>query len=206
MSGRTRGKSRVRRASSTQLAFPQTGEGAAPILEYTNGRQFEAIRAAQPLVLFYKDNEASEANPSVFDPELDERLVELHAEPYELGQFTLAGYEACVTRASYECRPHPDQDTLVGLVRDEVAGIDPATVVVLVYRRDDSASSPARARWTNPFRNTINGCVDGAPSQPLVFFTQFAFEPAYRAQIIWHREPTTNSTIGLIGVRYMGQI
>ena len=192
----------VRAVSSTQIA---PARSRASVLLYSNAEQFNAIRTSRPLVLFYRDNAADDVNASVFDPELDERLVQMHADPYNLATFSLAGYEACVTRASYELRYHPQQEAVIDIVSNEVSGINTDTALVLVYRRDDASVSPALNRFTNPMCNTLNGLNDGTPSTELVFFSQHSFEPVFRGQIIWQRSQAVNSTIGIIAVRYLGQ-
>lgn len=201
-SGRRR--ARLRRVSSTQLAFPDNRD-SLPRLEFTNARQFAALPSAQQTVLFYKDNGANESNPSVFDPELDEDLLALHLEPYPPAVFSLASYEACVTRASYECRPHPNQRAVLELVGDDVAGTG-ADMQALVYRRDEPGASLARNRRANPFTNTVNGCGEGRQSEPLILFSQYSFEPVKRIQIVWHREPSRNSIVGLIVVRVLDNL
>jgi len=208
MSGGKRRRSQsLARTTSERLEFPgqqqqqQEQQLQVQLVEYRNAAQFESIKA-KPLVLFYKDND-QEDNPTIFDPELDEYLIELHAEPYAIDETALETYMACVTRATYECRAHPDQANMLAAVRDETVDADPETTVVLVYMRDSAVRSVSRNRRANPFRNTINGLVDGRASPALMFFTQYSFEPYYRAQIIWHREPAFNATIGLIAVRFV---
>lgn len=187
-------------------------------LDFTNAEQFDAIETSRPLVLFYKDN-ASDDNPSIFDPELDDVLLSLHADPYADNDGRGGGgdegdqpplmqqYEAYVTRASYECRLHPQQAEVLAAMRDEtVNSVDVESLVVLVYKRDAAARSVAKNRYANPFRNTINGLVDTRPSPPLLLYTQHSLEPYCRARIVWHREPRTNSTIGLIGLQIIERI
>lgn len=198
MSSGKRRRSTPVRTASDRLEFPPRQQ---VLFEYRNTEQFESIRA-KPLVLFYKDN-GDDENASIFDPGLDEYLVELHTDPFAITATALETYEACVTRAAYECRVHPDQAAMLAAVREETVDADAQTTVVLVYKRDSAGRSAARNRRSNPFRNTINGLVDARASPALMFFTQYSFEPYYRAQIIWHREPTFNATIGLIAVRFV---
>lgn len=196
------GRRTLKRLGSDQLGFAGSGARRGE-LEFTNAEQFDSIGTAQPLVLFYKDNNSDE-NPSIFDPELDEALLDLHESPFD--ESPLAAYEAYVTRASYECRLHPQQELLLSLVRDEVAGVDPQSILVMVYKRDSAARSIARNRRSNPFLNTVNGLVDTRPSPPLVLFTQHSLEPFCRAALVWHREPRANSTIGLIALQIIERI
>lgn len=190
---------------SEQLALPNSVVRERTTLEFTNAEQFRAIATARPLVLFYKDND-SDDNPSIFDPEIDEELLELHRDAFADEPVPLPQYEACVTRATYECRMHPQQTEAVALVRDEVAGIDPSLIIVMVYKRDAAVNSIARNRYASPFRNTINGLVDTHPSPPLLLFTQHSFEPYCRAALVWHREPRINSTIGLLALQIIERV
>lgn len=195
----------VQRVGSEQLALPRNVVRERATLEFTNSQQFRAIPAARPLVLFYKDN-ADDENPTIFDPELDEELLALHSDPFATDAVPLQQYEACVTRASYECRMHPQQAEIVAAVRDEIAGIDPATIIVMVYRRDAATTSISRNRQAAPFRNMVNGLVDGRASTPLLLFTQHSFEPYCRALLVWQREPRINSTIGLIAFQIIERV
>lgn len=195
----------MRRVGSDQLALPGSVLRNRGTLEFTNAEQFRAIPATRPLVLFYRDN-GDDDNPSIFDPDLDEALLELHREPFADGPVPLAQYEACVTRATYECRMHPQQAEAVALVRDEVSGIDPDLIIVMVYKRDAATNSIARNRYASPFRNTLNGLVDTRSSPPLLLFSQHSFEPYCRATIVWHREPRVNSTIGLLALQIIERV
>lgn len=195
----------VQRAGNDQLALPRNALRERASLEFTNSQQFREIKAALPLVLFYKDN-ADDENPTIFDPELDDVLLALHGDPFAANPELLTQYEACVTRASYECRMHPQQVEIVAAVRDEIAGIDPSTIIVMVYRRDAASTSIARNRQATPFRNMVNGLVDGRVPAPLLLFTQHSFEPYCRATLVWQREPRVNSTIGLIALQIIERV
>ena len=188
----------MRRRGAEQLLLLQRSAAAVP-LDISNAAQFDALPASFALVLFYRDSDADDQNPTVFDPDVDETLIELHGDPYmELSANFLVEYEACVTRAQYECRRHPLQQEVLAVARSDLSGFELDALIVLVYKRDSAATSVSKNRLSAPFRNTANGMRDNAPSPELTLFRQHSFEPYVRCRIVWHREPKLNSTIGTI--------
>jgi hypothetical protein len=181
--------------NSEQLVFAST-DFNQPGIEFTNGVQFDALRSGTPLVLFYTEGVGDDQ--PIFDPENDEQLYQLHADPFEVKSLEI--YEACVTRAHYDCKLHPDQEAALELVRASLPSLDPDTLV-FVYRRDSAGSSLVANRRSNPFQNPYNGIRAGAPSEELILFAQNSFEPFVRATIIWQLEPRPNSTVGLFAIQ-----
>lgn len=187
----------MRRARGDQLV----DRTDPPDLEFLNAAQFDSIENATPLILFYKES-ATDDQP-IFDVKNDRILYRAHEDPFV--EHSLAEYEACVTRAHYECRLHPNQSDALDLVRSTLPTLDESTLV-FVYKRDSAQASLVQNRRANPFQNPVNGIRNSQASDELILFAQHSFEPFLRATIIWQSEARINATVGLFAVSVIEQL
>lgn len=187
-----RRRARLRRAGADQLveARPPSRAELSALLDFSNSEQFDALTEAVVL-LFY----AETSDAVVVDPENDAALLEMHEAPFAFNnEDLLASYESLLSRAQYECKPHPNQALVQRQIATDLS--KPADdIVVLVYKRDAASKSPVKKRNQSPFRSAI------AEQDVVVLFRQFSHDPFASARIVWQREPRLNSSVGLLGVR-----
>ncbi len=188
---------KVRRLNAGTLVAANRQPDISNQLFLTNTVEFDTNKEPSLLLFCAERNEAD----VVFDPDNDEVLFAMHADPYNFSNTELLlHYEALTSRANYECKPHVNQELVQAQAALEL-GVDTSSMLFLVYKRDLAIKSPVKLRRMTPFENDYNGLKrDKTPSVQLLLFGAESFDPMSRVTIVWHRPAHRGSTFGLIGV------
>jgi hypothetical protein len=167
---------------------------------YSNSEAFESV-SGDTLLLYYA--ETADETDVRFDGDNDERLLAIFSRsPYLFrNDVQLAEYEALVSRATYECRAHPQQREAAEFVANALEPPDdPESLVVFVYRRDSASTSAVRNRRASPFTNSTDGTTSTTPAR-VVLFRQYSHEPLFVATLVWHAQVRRNASVGLVAFR-----
>lgn len=189
---RRRRGTQLRRAGNDRLveAKPPSRAELSALIDFSNARQFDALSEAAVLLFYTETSDAV-----LVDPDNDAALLDMHETPFDFSnEQSLAAYESLVSRAQYECKPHPNQPLVQRQIAADLGKLT-EDIVVLVYKRDAASKSHVQKRNQSPFRAAVEA------QEVVVLFRQFSNDPFAQVTLVWHREPRINSTVGLIAVR-----